>query len=137
MQTVGPFQTTQQPQFDFFHTRKHKAPLKEAASNDSHQQDDTAPEENLLLAHLNGPTTSEFLSNVLFYIGGYIVYKLVKQLTCSSCKSCLVSHFSTPTPDHDYCATKYNDIAAASAFTLFVNNGGLKIPSESVYMLIC
>ena len=30
----------------------------------------------------------------------------------------------------------YNNMVAASAFTLFVNNGGLRIPSQSVYSII-
>jgi hypothetical protein len=59
------------------------------------------------------------------YIGGYIVSNLVKELSCSSCKCCLVSHFPIPTPDHDYCAMKYSEVA--SAFTLFVNNGGFHL----------
>jgi hypothetical protein len=35
----------------FFHSRKHKAPLKEATPDDCHQQDETVHEENLLLTH--------------------------------------------------------------------------------------
>ena len=62
--------------------------------------------------------------------------KLVKKLTCSSGKSCLVSKFYGPTPDHDYCAMRYSEIASAAAFTLFINNGGLKIPSQSVYHVV-
>ena len=30
----------------------------------------------------------------------------------------------------------YNNMVAATAFTLFVNNGGLRIPSQSVYSII-
>jgi hypothetical protein len=89
----------------------------------------------LLCSHLNAPTTSEFLSNILFYIGGYIVSKLVNKLSCSSCKTSLLAQFTTTTPDHDYCALNYSEVASASAFTLFVNNGGLQIPSGSVYAI--
>ena len=28
---------------------------------------------------------------------------------------------------------KYNEMATAAAFTLFINNGGLRIPSQCVY----
>ena len=31
---------------------------------------------------------------------------------------------------------KYNEVASASAFTLFVNNGGLRVPSQSVYSVV-
>ena len=93
-------------------------------------------EENIFCSQLNSPGTTEFVSNILFYIGGYLVSKLVEKLTCSSCKSCLVSKFLGPTPDHDYCAMRYSEIASAAAFTLFINNGGLKIPSQSVYHVV-
>ena len=119
----------------FFHSQKHKAPLKETPT-DNLEEPESSPEEDLFCSHLNSPGTSEFLSNILFYISGYIVFKLVKKLSCESCKSCLLSHFNSETPDHDYCAMNYSQIAPASAFTLFVNNGGLKIPSQSVYNII-
>ena len=120
----------------FFHTSKHNAPLKKAATENCHQQNQITDEANLLLTCLNSSTTSEFTSNVLFYISGYIVAKLVKELSCSSCKSCLLSHYATPTPEHDYCTMKYNEVASASAFTLFVNNGGLRVPSQSMYSVV-
>ena len=81
--------------YTIFHSRKHKAPLKEAPSDDCHQPDETSHEENLLLSHFNASITSEFLSNVLFYIGGFIVSKLVKEISCSSCNNCLLSLFFT------------------------------------------
>jgi hypothetical protein len=75
----------------------------------------------------------------LFYIGGFIVSKLVKKLTCQACKECLVGEV-TPVmkaSDHDYCGpSTYSQVSSASAFTLFVNNGGLRIPSKSVYTTI-
>ena len=88
---------------------------------------ENTPEEIIMLVHFNTTTTSEFLAYVLFYIGGYVVSKLVSEIKCSSC-SCLLSSFSPPTPDHDNCSMKYNEVSTASAFTLFVNNGGLGIP---------
>ncbi len=106
------------------------------SESNSSDQLDSSPEEDLLCSHLNAPTTSEFLSNILFYIGGYIVSKLVKKLSCSSCKTSLLAQFTTTTPDHDYCALNYSEDAPASAFTLFVNNGGLQIPSDSVYAIV-
>ena len=133
-ETFSNYSTTIIP---FFHSRKHKAPLVESPSeSNSSDQLDSSPEEDLLCSHLNAPTTSEFLSNILFYIGGYIVSKLVKKLSCSSCKTSLLAQFTTTTPDHDYCALNYSEVAPASAFTLFVNNGGLQIPSDSVYAIV-
>ena len=114
----------------FFHSTKHKAPLSEAATTDDELQ--ITLEEKFLCTQLIASETSEFVSNILFYIGGYLVSKLVNKLTCLSCKNCLVSQFHGPTPDHGYCATKYNEISSAAAFTLFVNNGGLRIAFQSV-----
>ena len=39
--------------------------------------------------------------------------------------------FTTTNPGHDYCALNYagSEVDSASDFTLFVNNGGLQIPS--------
>ena len=114
----------------FFHSKKHNAPLTETPPDNCNQ---TIPE--FLSTQLINPT-SEFLSNVLFYIGGFVVSKLLDKLTCLSCKKCLLSQFTSTVPDHDYCAMNYSDVTSASAFTVFVNNGGLKIPSRSVYLVV-
>ena len=126
--------------FPFFHTSKHNAPLKEAATENCYQQNQITEEANLLLTHLNSSTTSEFTSNVLFYISGYIVAKLVKELSCSSCKSCLLSHYSTPTPEYDYseaygfhpspCTVWWN-VQRNCLKQMFVNKPRQKIPTES------
>ena len=72
-----------------------------------------------------------------FIFGGFIVKKLVKQLTCTACRNSLVSYCpSSAKSDHDYCGVRYNEVAAASSFTLFVNKGGLRIPSKSVFQVI-
>ena len=60
----------------------------------------------------------------------------MKKLSCKSCKTCLLSQVTPATPDHNYNAINYNEAAPASAFTLFVNNGGLEIPSQSVYKIV-
>ena len=99
-------------------------------------QQESMTEENFFCTQLNTQTTSEFLSNILFYISGFVVSKLVKKISCSSCKDCLLSQFNPATPDHDYCSMKFSEVASASAFTLFVNNGGLRIPSESAYLVV-
>ncbi|CAB3983915.1 Hypothetical predicted protein [Paramuricea clavata] len=123
--------------------KKHKAPLNNLVEADANTTgkvhsapQGNTPEEIMMLEHLNTTTTSEFLANVLFYIGGFIVSKLVQELECPFCKSCLLSCFSTPTPDHDYCAMGYNEVSTTSVFTLFINKSGLRIPSQSVYQVV-
>ena len=88
-------------------------------------------EESLMFEHLDRGIHSDFISNILFYIGGFIVSKLVKKLTCQACIDCLVGSINRAESDHDYCGqSAYNEVSTAAAFTLFVNNGGLRIPSK-------
>ena len=120
-----------------FHRKKHKAPLSEGMDENvnTQGQDEEDVEENLMFERLDQNMHSDFISNILFYIGGYIVKKLIKKLTCEECKKCLVGNIFQS--DHDYCgASTYDEVSSASAFTLFVNNGGLKIPSKSVFRTI-
>ena len=124
-----------------FHKRKHKSPLSEVSTQDGRDECTNAMEESeerLMFEHLNQNTQSDFISNILFYIGGFIVSKLIKKLTCQACKDSLLgSSIATVETDHDYCGlSAYDEVSSASAFTLFVNNGGLRIPSKSVFSII-
>ena len=93
--------------------------------------------QEFLCTQLINPT-SEFLSNILFYIStsGFVVAKLLNKLTCPSYKRCLLSQFTSTVADHDYCAMNYCDVTSTSAFTVFVSNGGLMIPSRSVCLVV-
>ena len=122
-----------------FHTRKHKTDTNEDSKQATvpHQATDQEDKEmNTMLQRLN-EGHSEFISNVLYYIAGYIVSKLIDNLSCSKCKKSLLSlPRETSVDDHDYTATRYNEAGKASAFTTFVNQGGLQIPSTVVYPCI-
>ncbi len=78
--------------------------------------------------------------NPLFYIGRFIVSKLVNKFTCQSCIECLVGKITSvvkASEDHDYCRpSTYSEVYSATAFTLLINNGGLRIPSKSVFTTI-
>ena len=52
-------------------------------------------ETNTMLQHLNDEH-SEFISNVLYYIAGYIVSKLIDNLSCSKCKKVLSLYQTRP-----------------------------------------
>ncbi|CAB4023856.1 Hypothetical predicted protein, partial [Paramuricea clavata] len=119
------------------HKRKHRSPLieEEKPENDS----GFTLTEQLLVEQLAERGHSEFMGNILFDISGFIVKKLIKLLACTACRSCLISSLSSSSVDHDYCGaktTQHSDTPAASAFTLFVNRGGLTIPSQSVYAVV-
>ena len=130
-----------------FHVRKHKAvePAKnkkenqdEPAKNEKENQDEsTSNKINAMCEHLDQSGHSEFTSNVLFYIAGYIVSKLMDNLPCSSCKrSLLPLPNQTPVNGHDYTSSLYHEAGKASSFTRFINQGGLQIPSTSVFRTI-
>ena len=63
-------------------------------------QDEEEAEENFMFEHLYQNMHSDFISNILFYIGGYIVKKLIKKVTCEECEKCLIG--SIFQSDHDY-----------------------------------
>lgn len=120
-----------------FHTGKHtekrhnevQAENKESISNDEGKID--------LFCDLMFDKHSEFIDNVLFYIAGYIVSKLIDNLSCLECKKCLVPlPTQPPIHGHDYTSSLYHDCGKASSFTRFVNKGGLKIPSTSVFRTV-
>ena len=119
-----------------FHKRKHSAPLVEVDMSTANNG--FTPSEQMLAQQLEEKHHSEFVENVLYYIGGFIVRKLVNSITCTSCKNCLISHsMSSPlrSTDHDYLGSR-PDNQRASAYTQFVNKGGLTLPSTSVLSVL-
>lgn len=80
--------------------------------------------------HLSLSLTFYFISADLLYPSWLIKFHV------HLVRGAFLSQFTPATPDHDYCAIKYSEIASASAFTLFVNNGGLRIPSQSEHSVV-
>ena len=126
-----------------FHSTKHQSPLSGMSLEEDKDENADAnnsmeeAKESLMFEHLDRGIHSDFISNILFYIGGFIVSKLVKKLTCQACIDCLVGSINRAESDHDYCGqSAYNEVSTAAAFTLFVNNGGLRIPTKSVFTTI-
>ena len=122
-----------------FHTRKHQTkPSREQTKNKEDSSNSSEENDiNLMCEHLAFQEHSEFIQNVLFYISGYIVAKLMDKLSCSECKKCLVPlPTQLPINGHDYTASLYHDCGRASSFTTFVNKGGLQIPSTSVFRTV-
>ena len=97
--------------------------------DDDNQDDDQAIQG--MAAQIDDMKHSEFVGNILYYIAGFIVLKLQKKLTCQDCNSCLLAAL-VDTDDHRYThATRQN-----SAFTSYVNRGGLNTPSDSVVRVV-
>ena len=113
-----------------FHTRKHRA----SPINTDKTSDESI---NKLCEQFDKEGHSEFTANVLFYIAGYIVSKLIDNLPCPACmQSLLPLPKEIPVNGHDYTASLYHGIGKASAFTTFINNSGLQIPSTSVFRTV-
>ena len=118
-----------------FHTKKQKTDTNKD-SEEVTTSEQRKKEMDRMFQRLN-KEHSEFISNVLFYIAGYIVSKLIENLSCSKCKRALMPlPTETTSDDHDYTATRYHEAGKAASFTTFVNNGGLQIPSTSVYRTV-
>lgn len=123
-----------------FHKQKHNnqdEPESQTEEASTGQED--SPEMDFMLKNLDQEQHSEFVSNVLYYIAGYIVSKIINKISCPTCKSCLVSISptdSTMSSQHNCSSARYHEAGQASAFTHFINNGGLKIPSTSVYRTV-
>ena len=119
-----------------FHRKKHAAPLVE--QNAPTANNGFTPSEQKLAQQLEEKEHPKCVENVLYYISGHIVAKLVKSITCTACKNCLLSRSLTSPGqllDHDYEGSR-PDHQSASAYTQFVNKGGLTIPSTSVFSVI-
>ena len=111
-------------------TRKLRVKLKKRPQNK------TIP--LFMLRNLDQEQHSEFVSNVLYYITGYIISQIINRTSCPSCKSCLVSSPTdlTTSIQHNCSSATYHEARNASAFTHFIKKGGLKIPSSSVYRTV-
>jgi len=78
-------------------------------------------------APLDSNINNELKNNILYYIAGYIVTKLLKLLKCVSCANSLIQ----VTTEHNYCHQ-----SIYSKLLQFNNNGGLTTPSLSVYTIV-
>ena len=84
------------------------------------------------LSDVTKSSHSEFVENILEYISGFLITKLLKQVKCSSCINNLTATSSfkrSPQSDHDYAKPLKK---AKPSFLDFQNSGNLKIPSEFV-----
>jgi hypothetical protein len=119
-----------------FHTRKHKKSTTNENIEEASASNNDSSDIFSMCEHLNEEGHSKFTSNVLFYIAGYIVSKLIKTLVCPACKKSPPLPKQLPANGHDYTSTIYHEAGKASSFTTFVNKGGLQIPSTSLFRTV-
>jgi len=100
---------------------------KKKQQNINFESTDDIDENNNEIAIINDYAVSNYgvlKENILFYIGGYIVKKLLSYIDCYTCASSLQKQKS----DHNYVHS-----SISSKFLDFTNNGGLIIPDDSVF----
>ena len=84
--------------------------------------------------HFHEPT--ELKANILRYIAGLVVKKLLKKIKCLAWTESLTSgYICTPNDEHDYHQASYQR-KSHMALTLFLNKGSLHIPSMLVVSII-
>lgn len=85
-----------------------------------------------LLDIVNGQNLSEYKNNILYYISGFIVKKFFEKSNCEHCKAALVSNENQVSKEHGYAI----DLNNYSAFTMFIDRGGLKHASTFVFLVV-
>ena len=79
---------------------------------------------------LDQESPNELLDNILYYIGGHIVQKLLTKVYCTSCRSALLLNPENP---HGHAMSSY---PMPAKFTVIKQKGGLIFPSVSVLKII-
>ena len=119
-----------------FRTQKHAAPLAEDPNCPKDDEQDTHRMSELMNGLIKSNPHSEFVNNILEYISGCVVAKLMKKVKCPSCIANLTG--SSPKPpnlsEHDYFQPTANE--PKPGFLHFLNNGKLQIPSKFVMDVI-
>lgn len=95
---------------------------------------DTNEEEQTewLLNIINGVSLSEYKNNILYYVSGFIVKKFFEKSNCEDCNAVLVSKEFQISKEHGYAI----DLNNHSAFTMFIDRGGLKYASKFVFLIV-
>lgn len=112
------------PAFQF---RSEKRNVKEA-ENVTNNDDETIVD---LIADTLNYTLSEYQENIIYYIAGFIVRKLLKSLDCMYCLDILLNK-PAQNEDHIYSV----EPALYNKFTNFVSSGGLLHPSTIVFNIV-
>ena len=124
----------------FFHTRKHATPLNETQNGPNGREQPATMNHNdrlrKLISQVDYHHPSELKSNILSYIAGLVVKKLLRMLKCSVCIESLTAEYhcnTTSNNEHDYNRPPQGRL---TALIHFLNRGNLHIPSQLVVAII-
>jgi hypothetical protein len=76
---------------------------------------------------------SPIKENILYYISGYILKKMLVKNSCCHCHSLVMTSKETISGEHSYSLLDINDY---KNFTKFVSNGKLYFPSRAVFEIV-
>ena len=79
-----------------------------------------------LLIEVDHLDPNELKDNILYYIGGFTVQKMLPVVNCTKCRKELLLDIDDPL------ALKVNEYPVHAKFTKSVQKGGLIMPSNSV-----
>ncbi|EZA47209.1 THAP domain-containing protein [Ooceraea biroi] len=97
-------------------------------TNDS--TDDDNSDIQKIMSLVDDIALSSLQDNIIYYIGGFIIRKLLKKLTCEHCHNILLTSQDSNSKE------RLVDINQYAAFTSFINRGGLLFPSYGVHKIL-
>ena len=104
--------------------KKHRSPIQEYPQNDEVSDE----EAKALSESLDKIALSDFTENIIYYIAGFIVRNVMKNIDCSPCSEALI--LDCTVDEHDYVPAPF------SLFLTRKNNGGLVEASHGVQKII-
>lgn len=84
----------------------------------------------ILLNRVQSINMSDYKNNILYYISGHFVNKMLNKLSCPHCRDALV--ITKDDFDHSY----FIDITNFSSFTAFIDKGKLKYVSRFAFEIV-
>lgn len=100
---------------------------------EKNQEDGNSQDENeveVLFNYMQSINISDYKKNILYYIAGHFVNKMLNKITCQHCRDALI--ITKDSFDHSY----FVDITNFSSFTAFVDRGALKYVSRFAFEVI-
>jgi len=112
--------------FSFTHSSKNKKNLSDNFDSDYEKIDEDILNRSTLLDNKNS-CYKDCKNNIMYYICGYVVKKIIAMLDCTSC----IQSFIKPYSEHNY-----SSIDQHKKFVSLRNNGGLTSASLNVFKII-
>lgn len=125
---ISEFQISTTPMIEF---RNQKRTLNETTED---KEEEIMDEETLnLFSSLESIELSNYKRNILYYISGFVVRKILKTLNCEDCLELLIQNPKSKYNDHSYSTYSLDDY---TAFQSKISAGGLVNSSDDVFKIV-